>query len=47
MYPPAEITRVRTLLRKIEDNLGLEMEAEDVARKTWGESSALKATCRR
>jgi hypothetical protein len=44
---PAEITRVRTLLRKIEDNLGLEMEAEDVARKTWGESSALKATCRR
>jgi hypothetical protein len=44
---PAEITRVRTLLRKIEDNLGLEMEAEDVGRKTWGESSALKATCRR
>jgi hypothetical protein len=44
---PAEITRVRAPLLEIEDNLGLEMEAEDVARKTWGESSALKATRRR
>jgi hypothetical protein len=37
----AQITQMRGLLQEIKDDLGLEMEPEDVGRKIWGESSTL------
>jgi hypothetical protein len=37
----AEIARMRDALQEIKDGLGLEMEAEDVGRRIWGESSTL------